>query len=69
VATRLESDLASSVVGLERIESALRVVTLRTREHRGTRARAGTGDPVDAVALELELRDEAIGEAERVVGG
>ena len=61
-AARLESDLASSVVGLERIESALRVVALRTREHRGTRARVAQGDPVDAMALELELRDEAFAE-------
>jgi hypothetical protein len=68
-AARLESDLASSVVGLERIESALRVVTLRTREHRGTRARVAKGDPVDAVALELELRDEALDEVQRAVGG
>jgi hypothetical protein len=58
-AARLESDLASSVVGLERIESALRVVALRTREHRGTRARIAKNDPVDALALELELREEA----------
>jgi hypothetical protein len=61
-AHRLECDLSSSVLGLERIESALRVVTLRAREHRGTPARARRADPVDAAALELALRDEALRE-------
>lgn len=66
-AHRLECDLSSSVLGLERIESALRVVTLRARQHRGTRARVERGDPVDAAALELALRDEAMVEAERSI--
>jgi hypothetical protein len=66
-AHRLECDLSSSVLGMERIESALRVVTLRAREHRGTRARVQQGDPVDAAALELALRDEAMVEAERSI--
>ena len=64
-AHRLECDLSSSVLGMERIESALRVVTLRAREHRGTRARVERGDPVDVAALELALRDEAMVEVER----
>jgi hypothetical protein len=64
-AARLESELASSVAGLERIASALRLVALRTRQHRGTRARVAVGDPVDALDEELALRDEAIREAER----
>ena len=67
-AERLESDLSSSVLGLQRIESALRVVTLRVREERGTRARIARHDPVDAAAAELSIRDEAQREAERVVG-
>jgi hypothetical protein len=67
-AERLESDLSSSVLGLQRIESALRVVTLRVREDRGTRARIGHHDPVDAVADELHIRDEARREADRVIG-
>ncbi|HEY3822017.1 MAG TPA: hypothetical protein VGL81_32850 [Polyangiaceae bacterium] len=67
-AERLDSDLASSVLGLQRIESALRVVTLRVREDRGTRARIAHHDPVDAAAAELHLRDEARREADRVVG-
>lgn len=63
---RLGEDLASSIAGLERIAAALRVLALRARSHRGTRARAKTRDPVDALAEELERRDEAIAEAERV---
>lgn len=64
-AERLESDLASSLLGLERIESALRVVALRARRGRGTRARVERDDPVDAAALELALREEAAVEADR----
>ena len=64
-AARLRADLSSSIVGLERIASALRVMALRAREHRGTTARAAVGDPVDALASELDLRDAAIAEAER----
>jgi hypothetical protein len=66
-AQRLESDLSASVLGLQRIESALRVVTLRVREDRGTRARVARHDPVDAAASELLLRDEALREAESAV--
>jgi hypothetical protein len=66
-AERLQSDLASTLVGLERIESAMRVVSLRAREGRGTRARAEHADPVDATALELVLREEAIVEVEAEV--
>jgi hypothetical protein len=67
-ARRLEADFAASVVGLDRIASALRVITLHARSHRGVRVRtsdARTADPVDTVATELALRDEAIAEAER----
>ena len=67
-AERLESDLSSSMLGLQRIESALRVVTLRVREHRGTRARVARHDPVDGAAAELHLRDEARAEADRAIG-
>jgi len=63
-AARLESDLASSVIGLQRIESALRVFALRLREYRGTRARMTRADPVDAAASELEIRDDSLTEAE-----
>jgi hypothetical protein len=67
-AERLESDLSSSVLGLQRLESALRVVTLRAREHRGTRARIASRDPAEAAAVELQLREEARAEAERAIG-
>jgi len=67
-AERLESDLSSSVLGLQRIESALRVVTLRVREDRGTRARIAHHDPVDAAASELHIRDEARREVDRAIG-
>jgi len=66
-AERLRGDLASSRLGLERIESAMRVVSLRAREGRGTRARIAHADPVDATALELILREEALGEVEAEV--
>jgi hypothetical protein len=64
---RVERDLASSVMGLQRIESALRVVTLRVREDRGTRARIARHDPVDGAAVELLLREEAMDEADGTV--
>jgi len=65
-AARLESDLASSLAGLDRIAGALRVLALRSREHRGTRARASIADPVDALVSELDRRDAALSEASRV---
>jgi hypothetical protein len=66
-AERLAGDVSSSVLGLQRIESALRVITLRVREHRGTRARIARHDPVDAAAAELQLRDEARDEVDRAM--
>ena len=65
-AARLESDLASSVVGIDRVAAALRLVALRSRAHRGTRARAATADPVDALVSELDRRDSALHEVSRV---
>jgi hypothetical protein len=65
-AARLDDDLASSLAGLERIAAALRVLALRSRQHRGTRARASKSDPVDALASELDRRDAAITEASRI---
>jgi hypothetical protein len=65
---RLECDLASTVVGLERLASALRVVTLRVRENRDTRARARRSDPVDALARELAVRDAAQADVESALG-
>ena len=65
-AARLRVDISSSMVGLDRIASALRVLALRARDHRGTRARVATHDPVDALASELSIRDEAIAETDKV---
>ncbi len=65
-AARLESDLASSLAGIDRIGAALRVLALRSRQHRGTRARASTADPVDALVSELDRRDAALSEASRI---
>jgi len=60
--TELSRDLASAEVGLERIASALRALTLRTRSDRGIRAVAPDGDPVQALLGELDLRDRALQE-------
>jgi hypothetical protein len=69
-ADQLESDHRSAVVELERIESALRTAALRvgrTQSPPAMRFRAPKGafaDPVDALAGELDLRDESIAEAD-----
>jgi hypothetical protein len=65
-ADRLQADRDASVAGLVRIASALRVLALCARKHRGVRARIATSDPVDAMGIELELRDAAIAEAEQL---
>jgi hypothetical protein len=59
-AARLEGEHAASVVALERIESALRIVALRVGGH----GPPSQPDPVDALAAELDLRDRAIAEAD-----
>jgi hypothetical protein len=66
-AARLEKDAAAAALGIERIESALRVVALRLREHRGVPVRAPRFDPVDAAATELGTRDEALAETNAVL--
>jgi hypothetical protein len=65
-ADRLQADRDASVAGLVRIASALRVLALCARKHRGVRARVATQDPVDAMASELELRDRAASEADEL---
>jgi hypothetical protein len=67
-ATRVEQDAAAAVAGIARVESALRVLALNARSHRDVRARVATDDPVDAAAREMALRDEALREAEAVLG-
>jgi hypothetical protein len=70
-AAQLESDHRAAVLELERIESALRTVALRVAGGGRPRARVRLGpggqavaDPVEALASELDLRDQAIAEAE-----
>lgn len=67
-ATRLEQDLQACNAGLARVESALRVLALNARSHRDVRARVSQSDPVDVAAREMELREEALREAEAVLG-
>jgi hypothetical protein len=64
-AERLAADLAASVAGIERVTSALRVIALHAREHRGVQVRVAD-DPVDAVGSELEMRDEAAAETDQL---
>ncbi len=71
----LESDHGAALVELERIESVLRTATLRARAlpsvrrdakvhpRRGERGET-VADPVDALVAELDLRDQAIAEAD-----
>jgi len=69
-AVQLESDHGSAVVELERIESTLRTAALRVggaAVPRGVRLGPGAAayaDPVEALVAELDLRDEAIAEAD-----
>jgi hypothetical protein len=72
-AAQLEIDHGSAVVELERIESVLRTAALRVgggggvAVSYGARLRRGGvafADPVDALVAELDLRDEAIAEAD-----
>ncbi|HEX3770594.1 MAG TPA: hypothetical protein VHV30_07015 [Polyangiaceae bacterium] len=58
-AARLDREVTSATVELDRIESALRVVTLRA----GTRDARTGADPVDALVAELDLREQALLEA------
>ncbi|HEX4446814.1 MAG TPA: hypothetical protein VH044_08765 [Polyangiaceae bacterium] len=63
---RLETERVSAVVELERIESALRVVALRARSRVALDAQPGARGPdaIDALIGELDLRDQAVAEAE-----
>jgi hypothetical protein len=66
-ADQVVADLAGAVAGLEHISSSLRALVLRTRAERGTRALARGRDPVAALRGELDLREDATGEAERLL--
>ncbi len=71
-AAQLEADHGSALVELERIESVLRTAALRVGGGGGAavsnagrlRRGAAFADPVDALVAELDLRDEAIAEAD-----
>jgi hypothetical protein len=60
-AARVARDHASAVVEIARIESALRAVALRSDSRTGVSPRA---DLVAALVTELDLRDQAIAEAD-----
>jgi hypothetical protein len=60
----LERARASTLLELGRIESALRVVALRSRGSRVRDDRRARVDVVDALVAELDLRDQAIAEAD-----
>jgi hypothetical protein len=67
-ADRIEVHRAACAAGLARIESALRWVALRAPAHAAAHAAArSTGDPVDVLAAEVALREQAVAEAEAVV--
>jgi hypothetical protein len=63
---RLESDVMSATAELERVASALRLVSLRASAPRAARGFASSEDHVAAMASELSLRMDAMREAERV---
>jgi hypothetical protein len=70
-AAQLESDHGDAVLELERIESTLRTVALRVAgavTPYAPRLRLGrgelAGDPVDGLLTELDLRDQAMAEAD-----
>jgi hypothetical protein len=66
---RLDGERASAVVEFERIESALRVVALRARTRVaafGEPGAASAPDAVDTLIGELDLRDQAIAEAQNI---
>jgi hypothetical protein len=70
-AAQLENDHRTALLELERIESVLRTVALRVAGggRPATPLRLGPGahavaDPVEALVSELDLRDEALAEAD-----
>ncbi len=66
-AIRLERDHDKATFGLERIASALEVISLSSREERGVRVDDAAKDALDEVADELRMREEAQAEAEAEV--
>jgi hypothetical protein len=68
-ATRLEQDLRTTHAGLARIESALRVLACNARSRREVEPSTAEADPVRIAQRELDLREEAVREAEAVLTG
>lgn len=66
---KLEADLRAANAGMERILAALRVIPLTTRTDRNVRVKTDEQDPVDLALSELDMREEATEETERLVGG
>ncbi len=63
-ADRVDEDARLAIAGIERVIAALSVIALASREERGVRVRAEVDDPVEAVRVELERREEARAEVE-----
>ena len=68
-AERIERHRDASLVDLERIEGALRWVTLRARALRDAPTTPAATDPVETLAVELALRDQAVNEANAMLTG
>ena len=66
-ADRVGEDARLAVAGIERVVAALSVIALASREDRGVRVRAHVDDPVEAVRVELDRREEAREEVEEEV--
>jgi hypothetical protein len=64
---KLEADLRAANAGIERILAALRVIPLTTRSDRNVRVKTDQQDPVDLALSELDMREEATEETERLV--
>jgi hypothetical protein len=64
---KLEADLRAANAGMERVLAALRVIPLTTRTDRNVRVKTDEQDPVDLALSELDMREEATEETERLV--
>lgn len=63
-ALEVEADYKKALVGLERVESALGVVALSSREERGVRVDAAVADALAEIEDELALREAALAETD-----
>ena len=65
-ALELEKDHDKAVVGLARVESALGVVALSSREEKGVRVDDAVKNALGEIEDELAIRDAAVAEADAV---